>query len=79
MKTERVTPVGALRTAKATIAWFFRSRPTWRTRDRRLERATSAAASAASVATRIWASPARAASARRAQRLAHVAASPAWR
>ena len=29
--TERVTPDGAGRTASATIAWFCRSRPTWRT------------------------------------------------
>src|SRR3954453_15987837 len=31
-KTERVTHDGCVRTARATIAWFFRSRPTWRTR-----------------------------------------------
>ena len=62
-KTERVTADGAVRTASATIAWFLRSRPTRQDRDRRVDRAPSAAvASAASVATRIWASPDRAAS-----------------
>ncbi len=61
-KTERVTADGAARTARATIAWFLRSRPTGSTRIGASTLALGAVASAASVATRIWASPERAAS-----------------
>ena len=63
-KTERVTADGAVRTARATIAWFFRSRPTGRTVTFAGTVAPSAigVASAPSVATRICASPERAAS-----------------
>ncbi len=63
MKTERVTAVGALRTAKATMAWFFRSRPTCRTVTGAATFRSAGGVKAASVATSTWASPARAASA----------------
>jgi hypothetical protein len=61
-KTDRVTADGDVRTASATMAWFFRSRPTDRTVIGAETRAVGFRASAASVATRIWASPERAAS-----------------
>ena len=60
--TERVTADGAVRTASATIAWFFRDRPTDRTLIGAPTDAVGVVASAPSVATRIWASPDRAAS-----------------
>src|SRR3990172_2065391 len=60
-KTDRVTPEEPWRTASATIAWFFRSRPTGRTVMSCSRRVVGFVASAASVATRISASPDRAA------------------
>ena len=63
MKTERVTAVGDPRTARATMAWFLRSRPTCRTLTGAATRRSAGGVKAASVATRTWASPARAASA----------------
>ncbi len=62
MKTERVTADGDVRTARATIAWFFRSRPTGRTLIGASTFVVGIVARAASVATRICASPERAAS-----------------
>src|SRR5439155_345814 len=69
--TDRVTPDGAGRTASATIAWLRRSRPTWSTLTLWSSRVAGLIASAASVATRISASPTLAASA-----LARFSASP---
>ena len=62
MNTDRVTADGEVRTASATIAWLRRSRPTASTLTGALTRPLTAVASAASVATRTWASPDRAAS-----------------
>ncbi len=54
-------PLGAVRTASATIAWLAASRPTRSTRTGASSEAVGGVASAASVATRISASPDRAA------------------
>ncbi len=62
MKADRVTDDGAARTARATMAWFLRSRPTDSTLTGAPTLVVGAVASAASVATRTWASPERAAS-----------------
>ena len=56
-------PLGAVRTASATIAWLPASRPTRRTLTGAWTEPVGGVASAASVATRISASPERAASA----------------
>ena len=61
-KTDRVTVDAAVRTARATIAWFFRERPTEMTVIGAATLAVGRVASAPSVATRIWASPERLAS-----------------
>ena len=62
MNTERVTADGAVRTAMATIAWFLRSRPTASTLTGAETLTAGGDERAASVATRICASPERVAS-----------------
>ena len=61
-KTERVTADDAVRTARATMAWFLRSRPTGRTVTGASTSTSGTVAMAASVATRTCAWPERAAS-----------------
>ena len=68
MNAECERPLGAVRTASATIASFFASRPTWSTRTGASSVPDGGVASAASVATRISASPDRAASAEASRR-----------